>query len=289
MGEIAIVTGYTGTAHVKSMHDRSRIAGVVGTGAYVLPTGNKLKAEMQNANTVRVLDGDLVLQGCHATIEAGTYQDLKIDNGTQGMKRHDLVVARYERRAQDPKTESVTLKIVKGTPSASPADPDVATGDVLAGNLVSEVALWRIPLDGLNVGDPIALFDVLMPMSELPGFRIPDGEIYKDRQDERQNLGFIGGQRIRLVARRRVAHRRGHPNLHVSRVLGSHRGFGLGSRRYHGSRRCRSDGRLLAVRLARLAFRIPEARRGEGKREKRRQRYVRHRVERQLRDMVQQW
>lgn len=167
MGEIAIVTGYTGTAHVKSMHDRSRIAGVVGTGAYVLPTGNKLKAEMQNANTVRVLDGDLVLQGCHATIEAGTYQDLKIDNGTQGMKRHDLVVARYERRAQDPKTESVTLKIVKGTPSASPADPDVATGDVLAGNLVSEVALWRIPLDGLNVGDPIALFDVLMPMSEL--------------------------------------------------------------------------------------------------------------------------
>ena len=167
MGEIAIVTGYTGTAHVKSMHDRSRIAGVVGTGAYVLPTGNKLKAEMQNANTVRVLDGDLVLQGCHATIAAGTYQDLKIDNGTQGMKRHDLVVARYERRAQDPKTESVTLKIVKGTPSASPADPDVATGDVLAGNLVSEVALWRIPLDGLNVGDPIALFDVLMPMSEL--------------------------------------------------------------------------------------------------------------------------
>lgn len=167
MGEIAIITGYTGTAHVKSMHDRSRIAGVVGTGAYVLPTGNKLKAEMQNANTVRVLDGDLVLQGCHATIEAGTYQDLKIDNGTQGMKRHDLVVARYERRAQDPKTESVTLKIVKGTPSASPADPDVATGDVLAGDLVSEVALWRIPLDGLNVGDPIALFDVLMPMSEL--------------------------------------------------------------------------------------------------------------------------
>ena len=167
MGEIAIVTGYTGTAHVKSMHDRSRIAGVVGTGAYVLPTGNKLKAEMQNANTVRVLDGDLVLQGCHATIEAGTYQDLKIDNGTQGMKRHDLVVARYERRAQDPKTESVTLKIVKGTPAAAPKDPAIVDGSVLAGALVSEVALWRIPLDGLNVGDPVPLIDVVTPMSEL--------------------------------------------------------------------------------------------------------------------------
>lgn len=167
MGEIAIVTGYTGTAHVKSMHDRSRIAGMAGAGTYVLSTGKKLKAEMQNANTVRILDGDLVMQGCHATIEAGTYQELKIDNGTQGQKRNDLVVARYERRAQDPKTESVTLKIVKGTPAATPKDPDVVAGDILGGDLVAEVALWRVPLDGLNVGAPVALFDVLMPMSEL--------------------------------------------------------------------------------------------------------------------------
>lgn len=163
-----IVTGYTGTEHIKSMHDRARNAGTFGTASYVLSTGNMLGASMQSANTVRILDGDLCLQGTHATIEPGTHEDLTVENGTQGQVRNDLVVARYEKLAADPKTESVTLKVIKGTPAeGTAADPDYAEGDVLAGDLVAEFPLYRIPIDGITPGDPVPLFDVVVPMAEL--------------------------------------------------------------------------------------------------------------------------
>lgn len=163
-----IVTGYTGTAHIKSAHDRSRNAGVVGKGSYVLSTGNMLAAKMQTANTLRIVDGDLMLQGTHATIEAGTHEDLAIDNGTQGMKRNDLVVARYERLSGEPKTESVTLRVIKGSPSSgAAADPAHVEGDVLKGDLVAEMPLYRVPIDGITPGKPVPLFDVAPTIDEL--------------------------------------------------------------------------------------------------------------------------
>lgn len=163
-----IVTGYTGTAHIKSAHDRSRNAGVVGRGSYVLSTGNMLAAKMQTANTLRIVDGDLMLQGTHATIEAGTHEDLAIDNGTQGMKRNDLVVARYERLSGEPKTESVTLRVIKGSPSSgAAADPDHVEGDVLKGDLVAEMPLYRVPIDGITPGKPVPLFDIAPTIDAL--------------------------------------------------------------------------------------------------------------------------
>ncbi len=165
---LQIVTGYTGTAHIKSAHDRTRNAGVVGTGSYVLKVGKRLSAAMQDANTLRISDGDLMMQGVHATIEAGTHEDLGIHNGTQGKKRNDLVVARYERLAGEPKTESVTLKVIKGAPAVgAAADPAHVEGNILEGDLVSEMPLYRIPIDGLNVGAPVPLFENAAPIDEV--------------------------------------------------------------------------------------------------------------------------
>lgn len=165
---LQIVTGYTGTAHIKSAHDRTRNAGTVGTGSYVMKTGNMLAAKMQSANTLRIVDGDLMMQGVHATVEAGTHEDLTIDNGTQGKKRNDLVVARYERLAGEPKTESVTLRVIKGEPSdGAAADPAHTEGDILGGDLVAEMPLYRVPIDGITPGDPVALFETVPTIAEL--------------------------------------------------------------------------------------------------------------------------
>ena len=165
---LQIVTGYTGTAHIKSAHDRARNAGTVGTGSYVMKTGNMLAAKMQSANTLRIVDGDLMMQGVHATVEAGTHEDLTIDNGTQGKKRNDLVVARYERLAGEPKTESVTLRVIKGEPSdGAAADPAHTEGDILGGDLVAEMPLYRVPIDGITPGEPVALFETVPTIAEL--------------------------------------------------------------------------------------------------------------------------
>lgn len=163
-----LVTGHTGTEHVKSAQAGAMHAGIVGTDTYVLRTGSKLAATMLNANTVSIADGDLMIQGRHCSIAHGETDELTVQNGTQAQKRNDLVVARYEMLDTEPHTESVALKVIKGTPSdGEPEDPEYEDGDIQAGDLVAEVPLYRIPLDGITVGDPVPLFDVLMPMAEL--------------------------------------------------------------------------------------------------------------------------
>lgn len=113
-----IITGYTGKPHVTSEQDRDVNIGVVGKGSYVLQTGMQLAAEVSSNNEIKIRDGVLMHQGCTASIKKNTYDSLIIVNGSQGMKRIDLIVARYEKN-QDNGIESLDLKVIQGTPAES--------------------------------------------------------------------------------------------------------------------------------------------------------------------------
>lgn len=166
--ELELVTGYRGKAHVTADDARSYNAGTIGKGTYVLPEGDELAAEMVDSNTLRVRSGTLLAQGCQCRVRAGEYVDVKIRNGSQSMKRNDIVVARYEKQAAEPKTESMTLKVIEGTPTDGTAtDPGHVEGDILAGDLVAEFPLWRIPLDGIAVGMPVPLYKKLVTLDSL--------------------------------------------------------------------------------------------------------------------------
>ena len=89
-----IITGYRGKPHVTPEQDRDVNIGVVGDGSYVLQTGMQLAAEVSSNNEVKIRDGVLMHQGCTASIKKNTYDSLTIINGSQGMKRIDLIVAR---------------------------------------------------------------------------------------------------------------------------------------------------------------------------------------------------
>lgn len=161
-----IVTGFTGAEHITPYNLKALNAGIAGSGDYVLKVGKQFKASMLTSNKLRVLDGYGVMGGAQFGMEAGEYVDLTIDNGTQGMRRTDLVVARYERAASTG-VESVSLRVIKGTPaSGSPSVPAHADGDILAGAAVAEMPLYKISLNGLTVSAPVAMFDVLMPSKE---------------------------------------------------------------------------------------------------------------------------
>ncbi len=166
--ELELVTGYRGKAHVTADDARSYNAGTIGNGTYVLPEGDELAAEMVDSNTLRVRSGTLLAQGCQCRVRAGEYVDVKIRNGSQSMKRNDIVVARYEKQAAEPKTESMTLKVIEGTPTDGTAtDPGHVEGNILAGDLVAEFPLWRIPLDGIAVGVPVPLYKKLVTLDSL--------------------------------------------------------------------------------------------------------------------------
>lgn len=161
MSNLHLVTGYQGHEHITAADHGSLYAGIFGEGNYVLDRGKKLAATVVSSNLVRIADGDIVLQGRHIRLNEGATVDVNIQNGTQGYKRNDLIVARYSREASTG-IEKAELAVIKGTAAASdPADPEYNDGDLLNENAETvDFPLYRIPLDGITVGTPVQLFEV---------------------------------------------------------------------------------------------------------------------------------
>ena len=170
-----IITGYTGKPHVTSEQDRDVNIGVVGEGSYVLKTGMQLAAEVSSNNEIKIRDGVLMHQGCTASIKKNTYDSLIITNGSQGMKRVDLIVARYDKN-QDNRIESLDLKVIQGTPAESnPAAPQYTKGDIQAGDYVADMPMYQVIIDGLNITEVKKMFKVIgsnKDLSEQLGFQM---------------------------------------------------------------------------------------------------------------------
>ncbi len=153
-----LVDGYAGTPHITAPQVGDYNAGITGGGSCVFNVGEKLRAEMVNANTVRIYDGCFLFQGSRrGGIQAGSYEDVSIDNGTQDQKRNDLILIKYEKDSSSQK-ESLSLAVLKGTPGASAQDPSYSEGDIREGDLVCYMPLYRVKLDGINMTGVEKLF-----------------------------------------------------------------------------------------------------------------------------------
>ena len=170
---VELVTGYYGVGgggepnrHVSSAEDGSRQAGTLGLGCYALSTGSKLSASMEDANTLIVADGDVMMNGRHVSLPDPT--SFTIPTGVQGQKVSNLAVLRYQVGSDS--VESVTPLVLIGEPSTGePTDPAYNEGSILDGDSPVDFPLYRVVTDGINAGDPEPLFDILVPMSELKG------------------------------------------------------------------------------------------------------------------------
>lgn len=161
---VELVTGHAGKAHVTAEQAAGLNAGILGLDDYVLNVHDKLKITVVSANKVTIGTGELVMQGRH--VSQGTPEDLIVTNGSQGQKRNDLIVCRYAKGSQS--VESAKLVVVRGTPTTgTPTDPAVNTTSPLDGGTTYDMPLYRIPLDGITIGTPVALFNVLKPMSDV--------------------------------------------------------------------------------------------------------------------------
>ena len=161
-----IITGYTGENHVTSADDASLYRGILGRDDYVLDVGNKFAATIIDNNTVRIMDGDLVIQGHQARIRANDYEEVTIDNGTPGQKRNDLIVARYQKNTTTG-IESITLEVVKGTPGETATDPDIIQEDLSTGGTQRDFALYRVSLNGLALESVTSLFTVIPNLKDF--------------------------------------------------------------------------------------------------------------------------
>lgn len=164
-----LVTGYRGSAHITSADQGAFNAGVVGSGDYVMETGKQFAAQVISNNQIRVLDGDISMQGRHICLKKDTFEDAVIANGLQGMNRNDLIVVRYTKDANTGVEDTVFAVIQGVSTDADASDPAYTTGDILSGEcLLHEMPLYRVPLNGLNVGDLVPLFKTAPTVNSIP-------------------------------------------------------------------------------------------------------------------------
>lgn len=160
MADNYLITGYWGEPHVTAENDRGFNAAIFGAGKFVLPVGEMFRAEYIGNNTVRVYDGKLIDNGALAGIPAGEYIDLLIPEAGQGMNRNDLIIFQY---SQDASTliESGVFVVLSGTETSETAvDPDLTESDLLTNKATfDQMALWRIPVSGTVISDPVQLFE----------------------------------------------------------------------------------------------------------------------------------
>ena len=161
---VELVTGHANKAHATAEQAAGLNAGILGLDDYVLNVHDKFELTVVSANKVTIGTGELVMQGRH--VSQGMPEDLIVTNGSQGQKRNDLIVCRYMKDSQS--IESAKLVVVRGTPTTgTPTDPAVNTTSPLDGGTIYDMPLYRIPLDGIAIGTPVPLFNVLRPMSQL--------------------------------------------------------------------------------------------------------------------------
>lgn len=165
---IKIVTAHKGEPHLEAADVGGMQQGIFGTDDYVLDVGKKLEAVLVTNNSIRINDGEVVMQGRHFRVELDTYETVTIDNGAQNMKRKDLIVARYTKNSSTG-VEDVEIVVLKGI-AVSAGIPIARTpvkGDIRAYDLKHEMILYTVELNGLNIVSVKPAFYVLMSMDAI--------------------------------------------------------------------------------------------------------------------------
>ena len=163
-----LITGYQGEPHVTPENDRGIHAGIFGAGRFVLPVGERFRAEHIGNNIVRLYDGKLLDNGAAAGIPAGEHIDLPLAFASSGKKRTDLIVFQYK---QDISTlvETGNFIVLQGVETVeTPVDPMVVQSDLLSGKAtLDQMPLWRIAVSDTEVSAPVQLFTLAKNMMEV--------------------------------------------------------------------------------------------------------------------------
>lgn len=199
-----IVSGRTGKPHVTSQQFRQLIEGTVGQESCILTSGENLEPELASNNSLKIRSGMLAYHGNISSVKIGTYDEVGLSNGSQGMKRIDLVVCRYTKNAET-EVENCDWVVIMGTPAASnPVAPAYTVGNLQNGDLVDDCPIFEVHYDGINVTEVKKLVPVVSNLTELNSKTI---QIIKNN-DSQQIYDLCGGK-IRVVSGSAVKNVRG--------------------------------------------------------------------------------
>ena len=162
-----IVSGRTGKPHVTSQQFRQIIEGIIGDDSCILLSGENLEPELVSNNSLKIRSGMMCHHGNVSSVKIGTYDEVELTNGSQGMKRIDLVVNRYTRNEED-NTEKNEWVVIMGTPAeSSPVVPEYTQGDLQKGDLVDDCPAFEVHFDGINIVEVTKKLEIAKTNKEL--------------------------------------------------------------------------------------------------------------------------
>lgn len=126
----------------------------------ILHAGSRMTAEIVSNNEIKINDGILCNYGRFMRIVGS--ETVHIENGTSGVKRTDLIVARFTTTGTK---ETHTLTVIKG--SAGGAEPSYNQTDIYSGTGTRDLVLYAVHLDGLNITSVERKCQEYMSMREL--------------------------------------------------------------------------------------------------------------------------
>lgn len=162
-----IVSGRTGKPHVTSQQFRQIIEGIIGDDSCILPSGENLEPELVSNNSLKIRSGMMCHHGNVSSVKIGTYDEVELTNGSQGMKRIDLIVNRYTRNEKD-NTEKNEWVVIMGSPAESnPVVPEYTQGDLQKGDFVDDCPAFEVHLDGINIVEVTKKLEIAQTNKEL--------------------------------------------------------------------------------------------------------------------------
>lgn len=178
-------------AHILAEDDAALYESLIGEDC-VMKIGEQMAYKTISNNTVRIMDGIVVVGGHVGRIVKGDYEDMTIDNGTSGQSRNDLIVARFKSGGTGG-ADSYSLVVVKGTPGSTGKDPTVVKDDLYAGGKQRDYPLYRVRLENLSVVGVDKLFKVQNRLMDIVNIIYPIGSIYMSANNVNPEKLF-GGQ-----------------------------------------------------------------------------------------------
>lgn len=123
----------------------------VQSGDYVIGSEQSFAANTINANQIRVMGGEAVIQGHLVSLNVGSYTNVDIKSGVYGTYRNDLICARYERNADG--FENNRIVLIEGTPNQTVGiDPAYRSDDINKNVAVlHDMPLYRIKVINTDI------------------------------------------------------------------------------------------------------------------------------------------
>lgn len=217
-----IVSGLGEKPHVTSQQFRQILEGTIGQKSYIVTSGENLEPELAANNLLKIRSGMMSHHGNVSSVKIGTYDEVELTNGSQGMKRIDLVVNRYTRNAET-NIEKNEWVVIIGTPVASnPVAPAYTVGNLQKGDLVDDCPVFELHYDGINVTEVKKMLSVLPNVAELnskiPHFYNGEIELYYYNANWLYARKLVGKEFTGCYPQVTCLYRDGQPNQQTTMI-----------------------------------------------------------------------